>query len=351
MNLEERINSFIILGHRINDLSQDEKLALASQAHNQNSWFDKDSVFYALSAIQNYLDGDKLTNWLANYNIQQLTPKRIAVIMAGNIPLVGFHDFMAVLLAGHTLYAKASTQDNVLIRKIAKILIEINENWKEKIIFVDGLLKDFDAIIATGSNNSARYFEQYFGKYPHIIRKNRSSIAILSGNENPEQLASLGGDLLQYYGLGCRNVSKIFVPINYDFIPMLDALKDWEKAMDNHKYQNNYDYNKSIYLVNRVPHLDTGFLLLTESTQLVSPISVLYYETYEDETDLLQKLSQINDDLQCITTNIHETIVTKGFTNEFTQKLINAKDLGTAQLPKLEDYADGVDTMAFLVGL
>ena len=334
MNLQQRIDSFIEVGKRLSTFSQDEKLTLVAQAHNQNSWFDADNVLYALNAVQLYLAPQNLKTWIQKYAIQVVTPKKVGVIMAGNIPLVGFHDFLTVLLAGHSVYAKASSQDSVLIKQIATMLIEMNEEWKERILFVDGILQNFDAIIATGSNNSARYFEKYFGKHPHIIRKNRTSVAVLSGQETPEQLASLGQDLLLYYGLGCRNVSKVFVPKDYNFIPLLDALQPWEKALNNHRYQNNYDYNKSIYLVNRVPHLDTGFLLVTESTQLVSPISVLYYETYQDEAELEQKLAAIAPDLQCIITIL---------------PLPNKKELGTAQLPMLADYADGVDTMEFLV--
>jgi hypothetical protein len=336
MNLDERISSFIELGKQLKNLPETEKLALAAQAHRLNTWFSTENVLYAFDAIQEYLTKDKLNKWLQNYDFQTVIPKKIGVIMAGNIPMVGFHDFMSVLLAGHILYAKTSSDDNFLIREIARMLIEIDIRWKDKINFITGLMKDFEAIIATGSNNSARYFEQYFGKYPHIIRKNRTSVAVLSGDETTEELASLGNDILRYYGLGCRNVSKIFVPKDYNFIPMLDALMNWEHILDNHRYQNNYDYNKSIYLVNRVVHLDTGFLLLTHSTQLVSPISVLYYENYENLADLEQKLALIHDNLQCITSKI---------------QLANKKDLGNAQTPALEDYADGVDTMKFLVNL
>jgi hypothetical protein len=336
MNIENRIQDFIELGNRLKNLTEDQLFTICLHAKNQNSWFDEDNVKYALQAIQNYLQKDALTEWLQNYDFQKLSPKRVAVIMAGNIPMVGFHDFLSVLLAGHYLYAKTSSQDSYLLRYLAKMLIEINPIWQDKIEFSETIMKNFEAVIATGSNNSARYFEQYFGKYPHIIRKNRTSVAVLTGKETPDELASLGNDIFRYYGLGCRNVSKIFVPQDYDFIPFLDALSIWEKAMNNHKYQNNYDYNKSIYLVNRVPHLDTGFLLLHENTQLISPISVLYYESYANTIELEQKLNSLSDQLQCITTSM---------------EIAAKKDLGTAQVPSLQDYADGVDTMRFLVGL
>jgi hypothetical protein len=335
MNLSERIISFIQLGEKLRNLSQDEKFTIARQAHILNNWFVEDNVIYALDAIAGELTEEKLNQWLSNYDFSKTQPKKVAIIMAGNIPLVGFHDLLCVLLAGHEALIKPSSQDTFLIRLIAKYLTEIDEAWQGKITITTEVLKNFQAVIATGSNNSALYFEYYFRKNPHIIRKNRTSVAIITGNETTEELVRFGEDVFRYYGLGCRNVSKVFVPEGYDFTKMLDNFLPWEKVMDNHKYKNNYDYNKSIYLVNRIAHLDTGYMLLTENQQLISPISVLFCQYYENQTDLAETILSLQSDLQCIVATNYP----------------DSQPFGKAQQPKLNDYADGIDTMKFLQGL
>jgi hypothetical protein len=256
--------------------------------------------------------------------------------MAGNIPLVGFHDLLCVLLSGHLLLAKPSSDDKYLMHWIVDELTRIDSRLCERITFVERL-NDADAFIATGSDNTGRYFEYYFRHKPHLIRRNRTSLGILTGQETPEEMAALGADIFQYYGLGCRNVSKLMVPKDYRFDKLLDNLQPWERVLEQNRYQNNYDYNKSILLVNRVPHFDNGFVLLTESAQLVSPISVVHYGTYTDNTDLQQQLAQVAEQTQCL--------VSAGgqFPGSFP--------FGQAQCPSVSDYADGVDTMAFLGNL
>ena len=332
MNIEERINAFVKLGDFINQLTEEEIDELHLQAVGHNNWFTRESIVSSLKGIEVYLTGEALNKWVSKYQFTSNGTKMVGVIMAGNIPMVGFHDLLSVLISGHHLHAKLSSQDPFLLKFLSEKIIEIEPRFEENIQFVERM-NDVEALIATGSDNSARYFEYYFSKIPHVIRKNRSSCAVLTGKESTEEINKLGNDILQYYGLGCRNVSKLYVPVDFDFIPFLDALQDYAPVLDHHKYSNNYDYNKSIYLVNKVPHLDTGFLLLHESEQVVSPISVLYYEYYKDENDLEQKLSQQSEKLQCI--------ISKGAVKESIK-------IGEAQNPSLWDYADGVDTLAFL---
>jgi hypothetical protein len=336
MNLAERIESFITLSTQIKNMPDEAYLALCHEAKAHNGWFVKENIDLAFTGLQNYLQAEQLNKWLQQYDFQALIPKKIGVVMAGNIPLVGIHDFICVLLAGHHLQAKLSSQDSLLIKAIANLLIANNPKWAEKISFVD-TLKDFDAVIATGSNNTAKHFAYYFAKYPHIIRQNRTSVAALQGLEEADDLLLLGQDVLQYYGLGCRNVSKVFIPEGYDLKKLCHALMPWEKVLDNHKYQHNYDYYKSIYLVNQTPHYDTGFLLLLENEQLFAPTSVLYYETYNSNVELYEKINQLKTNLQCVTSK-----------NGWVPDSI---PLGKAQQPNINDYADEIDTMQFLLTL
>ena len=333
MTLTNRIAAFAALGKLIKNLSEDEKWKLSHQAAAHNSWFTEENVLLALEGICRYLDEEKLRQWLAPYNLpeENRDPKKVGVVMAGNIPMVGFHDFLSVLICGHHLYAKPSSQDPVLTPYLAKELSEIEPHFNHFIHFAPRL-SGMDAMIATGSDNSSRYFEYYFSKIPHIIRRNRNSCAVLDGSESLEELQALGKDLTQYYGLGCRNVSKLFVPEGYDFTSLFEALAPYQKVIENHKFTNNYDYNKSIFLVNRVPHLDTGFMLFKEDEAMISPISVVYYETYERLEELEQRLEEQQEKIQCVVG--HEPVGQLSF--------------GRAQQPELWDYADGVDTIAFL---
>lgn len=325
---KDRIVPFVRLGEHIYNVLENGDHDFYRAVQNQNNWFTEDSVRLALQGVARYLNEEALLKWLAPYQLNNPSDKRIGVIMAGNIPMVGFHDLLSVLISGHRLMAKPSSQDSLLIGMVIKALVDIDPAFGERIDIVERL-NEADAFIGTGSDNSARYFQYYFGKKPHIIRQNRTSVAVLRGKETPGQIQELGKDIFTYYGLGCRNVSKIFVPEGYDFQGFLDALQGFDHVADHHKYRNNYDYNKSIYLVNKVPHLDTGYLLLKESADLVSPISVLFYEEYQDEKQLGLLLEQHKDKIQCVVGEGHVPF-------------------GTAQQPELWDYADGVDTLKFL---
>jgi hypothetical protein len=331
MNLSQRIEAFVKLGQKISNTSIEDKQELFSRVYNENNWFTEENIIKSMNGICSFLEKENLEKWLEKYDVINHDSKKVGVIMAGNIPLVGFHDFLSILISGHSLMMKPSTQDNALMSFVVNTLIEIEPEFKSKIEIVERL-NDADVFIGTGSDNSAKYFRYYFGKKPHIIRQNRSSIAVLSGDETTQAMEALGKDIFTYYGLGCRNVSKLLVPKGYDFIPLLDALKSYESVGDHHKYRNNYDYNKSIYLVNSEPHLDTGFLLVRESSDAVSPISVLYYQQYGTETELNEMLKVNQEKTQCIVGH-------------------NYIPFGKAQMPELWDYADGVDTMEFLTKL
>ncbi|PJJ60145.1 acyl-CoA reductase [Hymenobacter chitinivorans] len=333
MNHSDRVAAFVALGQRLQQLSPDELADLARRARNSNTWFDEPNVTAAVRGVAALLSEDTLRTWAARYPAEPEQARRVGVVMAGNIPLVGFHDLLCVLISGHYLLAKPSADDKVLMTWIAQELTTLEPRFADRISFVERL-NEADAFIATGSNNTARYFEYYFSKKPNLIRRNRTSLAILTGEETADTLAALGRDIFQYYGLGCRNVSKLYVPENYSFTPLLDALQPWETVLQHNRYQNNYDYNKSILLVNNVPHYDNGFLLLNEAAPLVSPISVLHYGTYGSEVDLVDQLTDAAEQIQCI--------VSDG------ARYAGSFAFGQAQSPKVTDYADGVDTMAFL---
>ncbi|GAB3646308.1 acyl-CoA reductase [Echinicola sediminis] len=337
MTFQERINAFIALGKRIEQLPADETEALAFRAENNNSWFTPDQVKLALHGLSQMLEEDALKGWLAKYDVKD-NPKsqKVGVMMAGNIPAVGFHDLMVVLLTGHEAHVKLSSSDQVLIKWLVKELVELAPDFKEKVVFEE-MLKGKDAYIATGSDNSARYFDYYFSKYPSVIRKNRTSVAVFDGTETEEDYRELAKDVFQYFGLGCRNVSKVFLPDEEQIKQFLNAIEGYHFVLSHHKYLNNYDYNKSIYLVNGDVHLDNGFLLCRKSEELVSPIAVLYYEVYSEKKALEAKLESQAEKIQCI--------VSKGgwYPSSFT--------FGQAQCPGVADYADHVDTVKFLMGL
>jgi len=336
MTLEDRISGFVQLGKKIKGLSADELTDLADKARNENPWFVPENTRMALQGISKFLDKEVLEKWTSQYGLSDSSTKKIGVAMAGNIPLVGFHDLLCVLLSGHQLVAKLSSQDSVLMKFIKDSLIEICPAFGDKLFFEDRL-KSLDGMIATGSDNTSRYFEYYFRNIPHIIRKNRTSCGVILGEETPDEFRELGKDIFSYFGLGCRNVSKLFVPENFDFIPFLDNLESFQPIIHHHKYANNYDYQKSIMLVNQTHFYDTGYLMLTENKNLVSPISVVYYESYTDQDNLNSKLQSHQEKIQCM-------VSAKGWYKK-------SIPFGDAQFPEVSDYADGIDTLAFLTAL
>jgi hypothetical protein len=309
-------------------------------ANHQNPWFTPANIAFALNAWRETLTKADISSWIKGYeqDLQNTKSKKVAVIMAGNIPIVGFHDFICTLMAGHSFIGKLSSVDKVLLPAIAAVLCQIEPSFKPMIQFTESTIKYFDAIIATGSNNTARYFEYYFSKYPHIIRKNRNGIAVLAGNETEQSFKKLGTDICAYFGQGCRNVSKIFIPDGYAPEKLFAALEPFKEVLNDHnKYMNNHSYNHSIYLLNKTPHLDNDVFILTESDQYSSPIAVLYYEFYKNIETMQEKLIQDDELIQCIATDVFRSDKTV--------------PLGSTQSPGLSDYADGIDTMKFLLGL
>jgi hypothetical protein len=330
MNTEERIQPFVKLFEYLTTLPEAEFQSLALNVANENPWFTEVNVRSAVAGITNFIAAQTLTEWIKPYRFQE-TPKTVALVLAGNIPLVGFHDFLAVLIAGHHAQLKLSSKDSVLMKFVIEKLIEFEPRLKSKIEITERL-HDFNAVIATGSDNSSRYFEYYFGKYPHVIRKNRTSVAVLTGDETKEELNALGNDVFNYFGLGCRSVSKLFVPQGYKFDPLFESWESFKNVIHHHKYCNNYDYQKSLLLINRVPFLDNGFVMIQESDRIVSPISVVFYEYYQNAQQLKSRLDALADKIQVIVGMDEPATV----------------PLGKSQQPRVCDYADNIDTLAFL---
>jgi hypothetical protein len=336
MKLEERIVLFVELGKYINShIGSEELQELYSLSKSKNPWFTLDNIEISLRSVsESFLDYDHLKTFVSKYPDSYFTPsevKKIGIVAAGNIPLVGFQDLIHVLLSGHLAYFKASSQDKVLMAFVIRKLKELNPAISDYLVLADKL-NGLDAYIATGSGNTSRYFEYYFGKNPNIIRKNRISVAVLSGEESRTQLSDLANDIFSYFGLGCRNVSKLFVPKGYDFTAFFESIEYWNSITLHSKYNNNYDYNKSIMLVNGDKHLDNGFLLVKESKELHSPISTVFYEEYEDKQGVIGNLSLLSENLQCIVSD----------------SIADGIAFGESQSPQLWDYADNVDTLAFL---
>ncbi len=334
---EQAIQSVTALAQRLQyeitemlDHHETELEKIMTLAYHHNKWFTIPNQIQSLSAIISMLSPEKLNRWLRTYNLPVSVPRMVGIIMAGNVPAVGFHDLLCVLLSGHKALIKCASEDNILMQWLARQLAE-HMQVREHIHFTDRL-KGMDAVIATGSDNSARYFEFYFSTIPHLIRKNRNSVAILRGNETEDQLKALCSDLFSFFGLGCRNVSKIYVPNGYDFDPLFAAMQSYSFLMEHNKYMNNYDYHRAVYLMNREPFLTNNFVILKEEKALASPVSVVYYSYYENEQALRLYLNEMRDKIQCI---------------------VSADDVpfGKTQQPELWDYADGVDTLRFLLSL
>jgi hypothetical protein len=309
-----------------------ENLIQLSQSH--NGWYTPENVYFSIQSWATALTVENLDKWLSAYNFDKTKSKTVGLILAGNIPLVGFHDFLSVLISGNTVLIKTSSNDQFLLPFLAKYIIAIEPELSDKITFVDGKLENFDTVIATGSNNTARYFEYYFKDKPSIIRKNRNSVAVLNGEETKEQLIALGEDIFRYFGLGCRNVSKLFVPKGYSFNAFFEAIFVYQNIIQYEKYANNYDYNKAVFLMSNFKLLDNGFLTLKEDISYTSPISSVFYEYYDSIENLQNRLQSENEQIQCIVSN---------------NIIENSIDFGQTQKPNLWDYADNVDTISFLL--
>jgi len=318
-----------------NDIFFDDFENLISLSQSHNGWYTPEQVYFSIQSWAEALTTENIDKWLSAYKIDQKgDAKTVALILAGNIPLVGFHDFLSVLITGNKALIKTSSNDQHLLPFLAKYLIAVDENLKDSITFVEGKLENFDAVIATGSNNTARYFEYYFKDKPSIIRKNRNSAAILTGKETTEELEALCEDIFRYFGLGCRNVSKLFIPKEYSFDTFFQAMFKYQDVIHYEKYANNYDYNKAVFLMSNFKLLDNGFLTLKEDSSYASPISSVFYEYYESLEELKKRLQDDTDQIQCIVSN---------------NLTADSIAFGETQKPQLWDYADNVDTITFLL--
>lgn len=343
MTIQERISAFAQLGQRIlHDMDKETPFGKTlGQASIHNPWFTENFCKHAIGSIaRQWLTIDALTQWVTPYDgpaINPDTPKTVAVIMAGNVPFVGFHDMLTVLISGHKFLGKISSKDGGLMQTLVDLLLEVEPGFKPYISLTEGQIKNFDAVIATGSDNSARYFEHYFGKYPNMIRQNRHSIAVLTHSTTHEEMEQLAHDIFLYFGLGCRNVSKVLIPKDFKIESVLDALSGYSDIINHHKYANNYEYHRAVYLMNQIEHLDTGFVLAKPDDSLGSPVGVLFYQYYTDLDAVKDYISINKNQLQCIVSSIDE--------------IENSIAFGETQNPKLNDFADGIDTLKFLYGL
>ncbi len=344
MQLSQRIEAFTKLGQHFRAFgkgspahSSTQKLSEAAlQAEIHNPWFTQENIQFAFSSLAGMLQKDALVQWANKYGLQSepSQTKTVAVVMAGNIPMVGFHDMLSILIFGYKILVKFSSKDRILMKAVVDLLLEIEPAFADYITITQAQLKDFDAVIATGSDNSSRYFDYYFSKYPHIIRGNRNSLAILRGDETQDELKKLSEDIFCYFGLGCRSISKLFLPMGFDLMRLFEAFADHEHLSRHTRYQNNFDYQRAVYLMNKVPHEASGFVILREDEALTSPISVINFERYEDLKAVHAKIDKQRETIQCI---------------------VGKKDMhpeafafGESQSPALWDYADNVDTIKFL---
>lgn len=336
LNKQEIISIFGKLAISLQSIAENAENEYIKKASITNPWFNEVFIRQALVGLGKMLNKDKLAQWLDNYNLT-IPNKTIGIIAAGNIPLVAFHDVLCIVCSGNKALVKLSSKDKWLYLLVIEELSKITKYFDDRIIFTDETLKGIDAIIATGSDNSARYFEYYFGKYPNIIRKNRNSIAIIDGTETKEELKAFSNDIFSYFGLGCRNISQIFIPHNYDIVKLIDAFEGYAFIADQTKYYNNYEYQKTIHLLNQIPIYDNGFTILKENDGLSSPIGVLHYTRYKhiDEINNFQEVNKHK--IQCAVSKTKMKFPTYCF--------------GMAQEPELWDYADNIDTMQFLINL
>ena len=339
--VEKHIEGFKKLGQYLREIkAQNSEYAplfeCIQKAQHNNGWFTQENCLKALRGWGEVLQVGALQEWTSQYNFGVTAPKNVGLILAGNIPLVGFHDVLCVLLCGQNATIKLSTTDPLLIPFLYQKLKEFSPLFENRLHFTQDRLENFNAVIATGSNNAARYFEHYFTKVPHIIRKNRNGIAVLSGEESKEELAGLAQDIVQYFGLGCRSISKVYLPEGYDLNNIFGALYPHAYLMDSAKYANNYDYNKAVYLMSEFDLLDNGFMLLREHESFGSPVACLHYSFYKDLPSLEKELLEKTEEIQCVSTHL---------------ALPQAVLLGKAQQPALWEYADGVDPISFLLEL
>ena len=345
ITISQRIDTFTKLGKLFSDISRQNKDSVykkwvtifdkkIKEAYQYNNWFTKENCLLSFKNWSKELTTIKLSKWTDNYNLKDCSNNTIAIIMAGNIPLVGFHDFICANILNYKCLIKMSSDDKILLPIIVDFLEFISPGFKNNIEFINKPLKNFEGVIATGSNSSFKHFEYYFKRYPKLLRKNRHSIAVLNGNESKENLIDLGNDIFNYFGMGCRSVSKIFVPKNYSFDLLFESLFEFKDIIKHNRYANNYDYNKAIYLMSEQKFIENGFLILKKENKLGSPIACLFYETYNSIKEIEKYIKINSDSLQCIVANY---------------TLYNSIPFGSSQNPKIDDYADNIDTLNFLL--
>lgn len=343
--IDQKIDAFHKLGELFKDISDESKDSLYQEwiekfnkkivsAYQYNNWFTKDYILLSFKNWSKELVDKNLSFWINKYEKKDCSNKTIAIIMAGNLPIVGFHDFICATILNYNCLIKMSSEDKIILPIIIDFLDFLNPGFKNKIEFTDKPIKNFDGVIATGSNSSFKYFEYYFKKYPKLLRKTRHSIAVLDGNESEIDLENLGKDIFNYFGMGCRSISKILVPKNYNFDLLFNALFKFKEVINHNKYANNYDYNKTVYLMSNQKFIENGFLILKEDNKLGSPIGCLFYQFYENSNDLNSYITNYKDSLQCVVSNLK--------INSFTC-------FGESQSPKIDDYADNIDTLDFLL--
>lgn len=334
MTTSNLIHDLDAAGKRLGDPALQD--LLCDQAYRHNGWFTPDNTKKALDSLLPWLEAEALERWISNYPSPSGPPRTVGVVAAGNIPMAGFHDALSVLVCGHRLNIKLSSQDDQLIPLIFSELLKINSAWSSRISIVDQI-RGCDAVIATGSNNTARYFEYYFRHIPLLLRRNRNSAALLTGNESDKELQGLADDMLQYFGLGCRSVSHLMVPAQFDLNRVIGQMRHWHHLADHHKFANSHTYQRAILMLDQQPFIENGFLIFRESDQLASPVATIHYSRYASMDEAMDRLSSWRTDLQCLVTG----------TSEYPSGI----PFGAAQRPGLADYADGIDTIDFLTRL
>lgn len=355
MDLEKRIYALRSLGLFLDQFSNNEPTKISDIPANDNffdlmaelmhvikihnAWFSFKNQQFAYKEWASALTEENLKAWVSPYSFPVKNPKTVALILGDKTPLSGFHDFISVLISGNKAQVRLSEQNNKLLVFLTKYLIAVDPSIKEDVSFVKEQISNYDAVIVYGNDKTAKHFGHYLKETPHIIRKNLNAVAVLTGEETHEDLQLLGNDIFRYYGLSNRNVSKLYVPENYDFTSFYQAIFEWKDLTFEVKYMNNYDYNKAVYLMsnhNTNDLLDNEFLLLKQDSNLASPVGVLFYSYYSNKTELIQELEQKAEDIEVIVGNLPEK---------------NALNFGESHHIKLDDYADAIDTLEFLSNL
>jgi hypothetical protein len=342
--MEKRIKIFCSFGELLRaeiSAPSPEFTDVMQRAENKFPFFISANIVRSLNAVAAWLTEENLNSWLRAYPALcgNFTDKKIAIIMAGNIPFVGFHDVLCVLMAGYKAILRQSSNDPYLWKYLLRILERVSPEIAARAEITDGLLREFDAVIATGSNNSARYFEEYFAYVPHLIRKNRSSVAVLHGEESETDLDGLYDDIFSYFGLGCRNVSHIFLPAGYDVQGLALRRENGVsgKLKPHNAYMHNYEYSRTLALMNNTPHIDTEYCLWVKNSALCSPTAVIYYSFYDNLQQVEKYILEHKDEIQCVAGNAPLQLPAP----------LSAVKFGAVQSPAIIEYADGIDTMQF----